>query len=155
MSDALELAVELVRSHGIPRIPEGVDRGLDSAIDHAAEWLEGEDLAGLAPAARDGVEELRAVAPHAGRLVGGQVGALLSRAFRGTLDELDDVEARRAAFASALTFEERLEAQLAGSLAVLEEALLDEAAWDAVKDTLKSIGQDLLKAAIPVLLAAL
>lgn len=158
--DVLEFAVELLRERGVPHVAAGTERGLGAAIDAGREWLDEnagdvEGLADFAPAASDGLEELRAVAPHVGHLAQSQVEAILARAFRGTLDELDDAEARRAEFASVLSFEERLQAQLAGSLHYLEEALRDEDAWEAVKDTLREVGQNLLKAAIPVLIAVL
>ncbi|MCA8923988.1 MAG: hypothetical protein KDD82_19415 [Planctomycetes bacterium] len=154
MSD-LEVYVDWLRDRGVERVDELAERAAEAGLDKATAWLDGAGRellsADLADAAREGVEGLRAAAPHLGTLSRTQASGILSHVFRGGATDRASLELA----AAALAFDERLKAQRAGSLAKLREELAEQHAWDEIAATLKAVGLDALKAAIPLLLAAL
>lgn len=155
MSELLDKAVDLIRSKGLPRIAEGTTDGFERAVGSAKDWVRENGATvlrepRLVVVAEEGLGKLAKAAPHVGHLAQSQAYALFDALFSG-----DREAARERFFRPSLTFAQRLEAQRRNSISYLYDGLVDEREWDALVDLLQDIGQDVLKAAIPFLLAAL
>lgn len=155
MSDPENLLryVELLRSRGLERLPSATKRAAAAGLDRAEEWLIGQDLLSEDQAAvvKEGLVGLRDVVPHLGTLSRTLAGGVLAHAWRGGGLSRADLELE----AASLEFAERLAAQQAGSLTVLREELAEDHAWGEIAATLRAIGEQALRAAIPLLIAAL
>lgn len=156
MSGLVDLAIETIRREGIRRVPEGVERAAEKALDAADEWLEekGPDLppivAEFASIARKGVEGLRPAVPFLANRAHAEVSAIFERIAGDDWDAADALAA-----AQQLTPMQRIEAQERGDHEALVQGLTQDQAWERFKEIAQGVAQDALKAAVPVILAAL
>lgn len=152
----MDLAIKLVRREGIERIPEHAERAAEAGVKAAKEWLDSPAAAKVAPPAwrelaAQGLDGLRPAVPHLAALARDEAAA----AFNALA--YDDWGSARDLLLGAqfMTPEQRIEAQVRGDLEALQGELRRQADWDAFVAVAKDVATDALKAAVPLILAAL
>lgn len=152
----MDLAIELVRREGIERIPEHAERAAEAGVKAAQKWLDSPGAAKVAPPAwrelaAQGLDGLRPAVPHLAALARDEAAA----AFNALADDDWGTARELLLEAQLMTPEQRIEAQVRGDLEALQAEFRREAAWDAFVAVAKDVATDALKAAIPLILAAL
>lgn len=148
--------VEGIRDRAIARglelVEEKGPRWAGLAVDKAGELAEGLD-GPAGEVARAAVAKTRARPEVAEALAGlavDQGRAVLAHVWRG-----DFTEARRIYLEREATYAERRAAMQAGTDAVYAQRQAREARWQELLDWLADLGEEAIKVAIPLLLAAL
>ncbi len=150
----LDGLVSELRKH-VPQAQAGIDKGLESGIQRAREWVATHPQAGnpeMREAMAEALDRVELAAPSLAHLAGHNLVAVLSLAFDGRGAD-DDV--RSSYFQTELGYEERRKHMRNRTLAKAERQLAKEESWDDFKDLLGDLGQLALRAIVPVLLAAI
>lgn len=149
--------VDAIAVHAARAVEDRADGWLDKGLERAGDLLERQASEATRPLevalvelGRDALDAVEARKSALASLGKARALAVLVQLGAGREDE-----ARLLYLATAATFEERLAASEASTVATLAATRAREEAWDEVKQLAKEVGAIALKTLIPILLAAL